>query len=490
MAFFSFLDHLNFIEDDSSRYEVGITDEGFSYLDLVSEKKARRLTFADKQSRETGAALDGSTRARGQSNVKKVETIDHDEVCFDTDLMAILRDIERRRQRVSVFPWALGAGALITLTWLFFVLNLAHPVLAFVLSAIFVVPAIAFGLVNAWHFDRSRKDVHFAYKISGRGTTAFSRVNSALQKISESGQTLLLAGRRHFEDTRYSGGAASLPEFKKVTCRRDKPPLLDLEFVVWHMRAFNRDFYFMPDHVLVFDGSRMGGVNYGNLDVSTATDVTQARGLATLTSDAKVVGKTHRFVNNDGSPDQRFNNNIQIPLIEYGVLTLRGAGLDVSLFVTNQQSAFHVPNQLAEIKELASKPVRKISEQRRAEAAARRKARQDELFTIVLDALGCVMFADGEASKVERATAIKLMQRIRAPWTSEEVHDRLKDLRNRVVGDGLDTVVENVCARASSIEDDRKRKALKSCLDHVAKADGAVDAKETSVRDRIVAATE
>ncbi len=56
MAFFSFLDHLNLIEDDSSRYEVGISDEGFSYLDLVSEKKAR-LTFEEKQNRETGAGF-------------------------------------------------------------------------------------------------------------------------------------------------------------------------------------------------------------------------------------------------------------------------------------------------------------------------------------------------------------------------------------------------------------------------------------------------
>ncbi len=95
----------------------------------------------------------------------------------------------------------------------------------------------------------------------------------------------------------------------------------------------------MPDHVLIYDGARMGGINYGNLEVSTQTEVAQARDLAKPTRDAKIVGKTYRFVNNNGTPDKRFNNNTEIPLIEYGVLKLGGAGLDVSMFVTNQKSA-------------------------------------------------------------------------------------------------------------------------------------------------------
>jgi len=120
----------------------------------------------------------------------------------------------------------------------------------------------------------------------------------------------------------------------------------------------------MPNHVFIYDGARMGSVNYGNLKVSTQTEVTHVRSLATLTRDARIVGKTYQFVNNDGSPDQRFNNNREIPLIEYGVLTLGGVGLGVSLFVTNQKSAFDVPGELTENRDLALKPVRRIAEPR------------------------------------------------------------------------------------------------------------------------------
>ena len=56
-SFFSFLDHLNMIEDDSSRYEVSVSEEGFSYLDLVSEKNARRLSFGRKAKSRNGGGV-------------------------------------------------------------------------------------------------------------------------------------------------------------------------------------------------------------------------------------------------------------------------------------------------------------------------------------------------------------------------------------------------------------------------------------------------
>ena len=312
-SFFSFLDHLNMIEDDSSRYEVSVNEEGFSYLDLVSEKSVRRLSFEEKQGRETGAALDGSTRARGQSNVKEFETVDHEAFCFDTNLEAIIRDIEQRRNRVALFPWAAGFGGFFALFWLLWLSGLKHPLLGLFLSSIVVIPGLTLGVVNAWFWDRSRKDVHFAYKITGKGESAFRQLNEALNQLKGSGQTLLLVGRRYFEDTRYTGGTDNLPDLKRVEFARGRPPLLDLQFDVWRLRAMHRDFFFMPDHILVYDGAEIGGLSYGTLNVSSNKEVTQARGEATRTRDAKVIGTTYRFVNNDGSPDRRFNNNVESP---------------------------------------------------------------------------------------------------------------------------------------------------------------------------------
>ncbi|MEX0717016.1 MAG: hypothetical protein WD066_10525 [Planctomycetaceae bacterium] len=485
MAIFSFLDHLNLIEDDSSRYEIGVSDRGFSYLDLMSEKKARQLTFEEKKERQTGAALDGSTRARGQSNVRKVETVDHDEVCLDTDLLAIVRDVARRRQRASLFPWTVGICGGVILAWLLLLANADYPFLAFVLSAIIVVPAVAFALVNTWHLDRSRKDVHLSYKIEGKGAIAFSRLNSALERISKSGQTLLFAGRRHFEDSRYTGGAANLPELKDIMCGRGRPPLLELDFDVWHVRAFNKDLFFMPDHVLIYDGARMGGVSYGNIAIATRTEVTQGRNRARPTADAVVVGRTYRFVNNDGSPDRRFNNNCEIPLIEYGVLEISGSGLDICLFVTNQQAAFGSPEGFNAIQDLARKPIRQVSDERRSQASLRRR---EEVFCVLLDALNCVAFSDGRASAVEQAKLRELMKRLGSPWEDAEVDRRSREFGDRARSQGLKTVLGEVCSRLSLIREGRQREILVKCLDQLIAADGSIHRNEAAIKQRIVKA--
>jgi len=110
-GFFSFLDEMTFVEDDSSSYEINISDSGFCYLDMLSEKKAKRIAFEEKQKRETSAALDGSTRAHGKLNIKKVEEVDHDALCLDTNPEKIISDIQERRQKMPVFPWcALKSG--------------------------------------------------------------------------------------------------------------------------------------------------------------------------------------------------------------------------------------------------------------------------------------------------------------------------------------------------------------------------------------------
>jgi hypothetical protein len=43
-------------------------------------------------------------------------------------------------------------------------------------------------------------------------------------------------------------------------------------------------------------------------------------------SDAKVVGHTWFKANKDGSPDRRFANNYQIPIVAYAFLTLKSEG--------------------------------------------------------------------------------------------------------------------------------------------------------------------
>jgi hypothetical protein len=61
--------------------------------------------------------------------------------------------------------------------------------------------------------------------------------------------------------------------------------------------------------------------------------------------DATVVHRTWRYVNKSGGPDRRFNNNVQLPVVQYGALILMSSrGLNIHLNTSNAQESLAFAN--------------------------------------------------------------------------------------------------------------------------------------------------
>jgi hypothetical protein len=81
--------------------------------------------------------------------------------------------------------------------------------------------------------------------------------------------------------------------------------------------------HLLPDRVLVRDGSHYASVAYSELAAQVAVQLFVEEG--PVPTDSRVLGHTWRFVNKSTGPDRRFNNNRQLPVLEYGRLVLAGA---------------------------------------------------------------------------------------------------------------------------------------------------------------------
>jgi hypothetical protein len=94
---------------------------------------------------------------------------------------------------------------------------------------------------------------------------------------------------------------------------------------------------FYPDRLLVFRGATVGAVAYSALQaVAKESRFVEERGVP---SDAQVVGKTWKYVNKNGGPDRRFNNNSEIPICLYSDLELSSAaGLSARFMASKPQS--------------------------------------------------------------------------------------------------------------------------------------------------------
>lgn len=82
---------------------------------------------------------------------------------------------------------------------------------------------------------------------------------------------------------------------------------------------------------------KVGMIDYSDFRIS----VSSVRFVETdpVPKDAQVVGQTWQYVNKNGTPDQRYKNNKQIPLCLYGQVFLRSSsGLNVELQISNIQN--------------------------------------------------------------------------------------------------------------------------------------------------------
>lgn len=487
---FSFLNRFTYVDDDASRYEVTIAQEGFSYLDMLSEKSARTLSFAEKQQRDTSAALDGSTGAGGKLNVKKHERINHDDFCADTSLDAILRDIQQRREKFRFFPIAAVLGGIILVTWLSMPLLFSAGGLA-MLVFFWVPPAIAILLWNVWKLDISRRHVQFQYRFTEAGQAAFDNINSALNAISKSGQNLVFTGRRHFDDTRYSGGAKDLPEFDRIDWNWTQPPLLDLDFKVWQLKLLNRELFFMPDHILVFAGSETGAVPYSSFSVECDSEDTQARDKIRVTKDTKVVGSTWRFVNEDGTPDKRFNANVKVPIITMGVAKFDVGNFKFDLYISDRSVSDRTPEMFHSLKESSKNPQKKIAEERRRKTSNIQQKSPEEngkIYETLLNATCLIMVADGKVRTDEKAQIQEIMEQANAPWPQEEVLFHIDRFVAKVREQGLSEIIRSTQQDVKIFRDPLKYAQLRKCLKLVMLADGKISDRERKIAESLLRA--
>ena len=77
---------------------------------------------------------------------------------------------------------------------------------------------------------------------------------------------------------------------------------------------------FLPDQILLFQGSKFGSIDYARLDCSAKTQNWVLGRGEHKPSDAQVVGQTWQYVNKDGSRDKRNKDNFQRTVVEYGYM--------------------------------------------------------------------------------------------------------------------------------------------------------------------------
>jgi hypothetical protein len=194
------------------------------------------------------------------------------------------------------------------------------------------------GFTLAAHFDRSRAPYLF-YDLDSPELLEKYASASAIGAALQSSQRLWhITSSSRTADYKYNAGATSLLKRTSIGCRPGTLGRLRLNIEPWSIPVGPQQLLFLPDQLLVLEDSGLAGVPYDEL--SATTDVTRFIETEGQPRDARQVGSTWRYANKDGGRDRRFNNNRQIPIMEYGEIQLRSkSGMNIIVQVSSPAAA-------------------------------------------------------------------------------------------------------------------------------------------------------
>ena len=280
---------------------------GLYYRASLNGPRRRNIT-----SSESYAPRPGIPATPSRSPLADIETGDVLEMRPATG-SDILSQINAALSAVQFWPWALAAGVAATVA--VYLQYQSEPLTI----ALALTIAVACGVLA--YFDRMRKTVVIAYDLDDDSIFRFKHFveqfdalrAERIWNVDASGDT---------DDWKRNAGASRLLKRTAATLTHGLPSFIKTNVSVPAILSGRQNVYFLPDVVLVIEGSQAGALAYDQFDLSWKPVIfIEEDGVP---SDAKVVGHTWKYVNKKGGPDKRFNDNRQIPEVMYLQMSLGG----------------------------------------------------------------------------------------------------------------------------------------------------------------------
>jgi tellurite resistance protein len=294
-----------------------------------------------------------------------------------------------------------------------------------------------------------------------------------------------------FAQSSFFGGPSEAIEAHPVEIERNRPlNFVDTNIALPAIGPINGTIYqFLPDRILRISDGRMGNIAYSelNLELDETTVVESS-----VPRDGRLVGQTWQHTRLDGGPDRRYSYNPQLPIIGYAIVKLTAAGrMDYTLLIASESVAkqfFEELSYRARVQDVTvrrleptAKPAEPPSNAAAAEPDSGMRTPAQMVFDLVLEALCCMVYADGKATAGERDKVQALLARLHAPWAPDEIARRMQAFRARGRTESFTQVLEETCQRLRRIEEPKQQQVLQKCLQAVAQADGVIEERERQV---------
>lgn len=177
--------------------------------------------------------------------------------------------------------------------------------------------------------DKRRLEIVLHYDMDDRYRQVYEQFQSHFSVFSSSSGIWQYLNAQSTFDQKRNAGAGKLinrVRVRGVFENRTPAPHFVTNVAIPCILLSNMEMYFLPERLLMRRGNDFAAVFYKNLQISS--DLIQFIESDPLPSDAVVVDHTWQYVNKNGGPDRRFNNNRKLPVCNYSEYKLTsGTGI-------------------------------------------------------------------------------------------------------------------------------------------------------------------
>ena len=185
-------------------------------------------------------------------------------------------------------------------------------------------------------FDVKSRKIKIGYHISRNYNTRLKKFYDALFSLNDSNKLWLkYAITKHNDGKRHAGASASVRRkeiyvyrydiFKRMSFNIDIPVIVAGQTVL-----------FLPDAIWLIGDNTIEPFYYNDLEFESSTNNFRESDKDDIPDDSKLIGKTWQYVNADGGPDRRFNDNKLVYIFRYYELEIYVPnGLYLDLLISN-----------------------------------------------------------------------------------------------------------------------------------------------------------
>lgn len=189
--------------------------------------------------------------------------------------------------------------------------------------------------------DRKRLSMEIQYKLDDQVQDIYSQFLQFFAEGASSSRIWQIIHSERTHDWKRNSGASNL--VNRVGAggvHLDKKPasFLRTNIQIPSLQLRGTSLYFFPERLLIRKSGQFAAVFYKNLNIEEYTKRFVEDEI--VPHDAVVVDHTWRFINKNGGPDRRFNNNRQLPICHYSYFTFTSESGVYETICTSKVGAF------------------------------------------------------------------------------------------------------------------------------------------------------